>query len=75
MKGFFVSNGDGIDRHFTLKIGNDTRLAAEHPVPANDTTIRDNLHIPILTGETIKMAGEVGGILDYYIWGVMEVKA
>jgi hypothetical protein len=75
MKGFFISNNSIADRYFTLKIGMDTRLAAEHPVPGKDTTIRDNLHIPITANEAIKIHGEVMDDMDYYIWGVLETSS
>jgi len=75
MKGFFVSNNNPDDKAFTLRIGDGTRLAANHPVKGNDTTIRDNLHIPLSAGSIINISGEVGNDLDYYIWGVMEVEA
>ena len=75
MKGFFVSNNNNEDKAFTLKIGENTRLASQHAVKANDTTIRDNLHIPLSAGSIISISGEVGNDLDYYIWGVMEVES
>ena len=73
MKGFFVSNNHSDEQHFTLKIGADTRLAANHAISANDTTIRDNLHIPIIAGDSIKLYGDTD--MDYYIWGIMETEA
>ncbi len=72
MKGFFVSNNNDEGRYFTLKIGTGTRLASEHVVPSKDTTLRDNLHIPIPVGEEITIQGEVENDLDYYIWGIVE---
>ncbi len=72
MKGFFVSNNNDEGRYFTLKIGTGTRLASEHVVPPKDTTLRDNLHIPITVGEEITIQGEVENDLDYYIWGIVE---
>ena len=73
MKGFAVSNNNAADKYFTLKIGTDTRLATEKVVPTKDTLIRGDLNIPVLTGKTIKITGEVATDMDYYIWGVNEV--
>lgn len=72
IKGFFVSNNNAEYKAFTMKIGNHTRLAANHPVRGNDTTIRDNLHIPLQSGAKIIVSSEIDEDMDYYIWGVME---
>ena len=71
IKGFWVSNANAADKHFTLKI-DDKRLAVQRPVPTKDTLIQDNLHIPVVATKTIKVTGEVATDMDYYLWGVLE---
>jgi hypothetical protein len=72
MKGFWISNANAVDKYAILKI-DDKRFVSSRPVPAKDTLIQDNLNIPITTGKTIKVTGEVATDMDYYIWGVEEV--
>ncbi len=72
MKGFLVSNANAADKYFTMKI-DDKRIAVTRAVPLKDTLIQDNLNIPVTTGKTIKMTGEVATDMDYYIWGISEV--
>ncbi len=72
IKGIWISNSNGADKTATLKI-DDKRFIPACPVPTKDTLIQDNLNIPVMTGKTIKVAGEVADDMDYYIWGVQEV--
>jgi hypothetical protein len=72
MKGFWISNSNAADKYAILKI-DDKKFAASIPVPTKDTLIQDNLNIPVTTGKTIKVTGEVNADMDYYIWGVNEV--
>lgn len=72
MKGFWISNSNADDKYAILKI-DDKRFVASRPVPTKDTLIQDNLNIPVTTGKTIKVTGEVDADMDYYIWGVSEV--
>jgi len=72
MKGFWISNSNAADKYAILKV-DDKRFVASRPVPAKDTLVQDNLNIPVATGKTIKVTGEVADDMDYYIWGVEEV--
>lgn len=74
IKGFWISNSNAADKKATLKI-DDKRFVATRPVPTLDTLVQDNLNIPVATGKTIKVTGEVATDMDYYIWGVNEVTA
>lgn len=72
IKGFWISNSNAADKTATLKI-DDKRFVPSTPIPTKDSLIQDNLHIPVVAGETIKVSGEVATDMDYYIWGVQEV--
>lgn len=72
MKGFFISNANAADKYFTFKV-NGIRLATTKAVPLKDSIVVDNLNLPVLTGQTIKITGEVAADMDYYVWGVEEV--
>jgi hypothetical protein len=72
MKGFCISNADSEGRTAELLIDDIRILPFVADIESGDALIRDNLHIPVLTGETIKAKGEVADDMDYYIWGVEE---
>jgi hypothetical protein len=72
MKGFWISNSNAADKKAYLKI-DDKRFVSGRTIPSLDTLIQDSLNIPIQTGKTIKVTGEVATDMDYYIWGVNEV--
>lgn len=74
IKGIWISNSDSANRTADLRI-DDKRFVPTCVVPASDTLVMDNLHIPVLAGKTIKVKGSVATYLDYYIWGVQEVTA
>jgi len=72
MKGFVVSNSNDAAKYAILKIDN-KRIVPSTPISAKEYIIQDNLHIPVTTGKTIKVTGEVADDMDYYIWGIQEV--
>lgn len=73
MKGFVISNANSEDKKAELLIDDKRILPYVKPIPAGDSLIRSDLNIPITTGKTIKIKGEVADDMDYYIWGVNEV--
>lgn len=72
VKGFWISNSNANDKSVILKI-DDKRFIPNTKVPYNNSFIQDNLHIPVVSGKTIKIIGEVDTDMDYYIWGINEV--
>jgi hypothetical protein len=72
IKGFWISNSSVLNKYAILKI-DDKRFVSNATVPAKDALIQDNLHIPVMAGKTIKVAGEIATDMDYYIWGIQEV--
>lgn len=72
IKGIWISNSNTNDMPTSVKI-DDKRLVPETLVPAKDTLLLDNLHIPVLASKTIKVKGGVATDMDYYIWGIQEV--
>ena len=72
IKGIWISNSNAANKTATVKI-DDKRLVPSTSIPARDTLLLDNLHIPVVAGKTIKVTGEVTTDMDYYIWGIPEV--
>lgn len=72
IKGFWISNSNAANKKATLKI-DDKRLVPNTAIPFGNALIQDNLHIPVSANKTIKVTGEVGLDMDYYIWGIQEV--
>lgn len=73
MKGFAISNANAADKKAELLIDNKRIKPYVLAIPTGDTLIRSDLNIPVVTTKTIKVKGEVGTDMDYYIWGVNEV--
>ncbi|MHC1683408.1 MAG: hypothetical protein AB6733_12070 [Clostridiaceae bacterium] len=73
IKGFVISNSNSADKKASLKIDDKRILPYVKAIPTGDSLIRSDLNIPVTTGKTIKLYGEVASDMDYYIWGVNEV--
>ncbi len=73
MKGFLISNSNAADKKAEILIDGKRILPYVKAIPTGDCLIRSDLNIPIATGKTIKVKGEVTSDMDYYIWGVNEV--
>ncbi len=73
MKGFCISNANAADKKAELLIDDKRILPYLKAIPTGDSLIRSDLNIPVTTGLTIKVKGEVADDMDYYIWGVNEV--
>jgi hypothetical protein len=72
VKGFWISNSNSASQTAILKF-DDKRMVPGTTIPTHDSLVQDNLHIPLLTGKTIKITGSVNTDMDYYIWGIQEV--
>jgi hypothetical protein len=72
MKGFWISNADSEGRKAEFLIDDKRLLPYVEDIESGDCIIRDQLCIPVTTGKTIKVKGEVADDMDYYIWGVEE---
>ena len=72
LKGIVISNANAADKYATVKI-DDKRIIASKPIPTKNSIVLTFDSLPVLTGKTIKVTGEVANDLDYYIWGVNEV--
>lgn len=73
MKGFCISNANVADKMAELLIDDKRILPYVTAIPTGDALIRSDLNIPVATGKTIKVKGEVADDMDYYIWGANEV--
>jgi hypothetical protein len=73
MRGFCISNANAADKKAELLIDDIRILPYSKAIPMGDALIRSDLNIPVTTGKTIKVKGEVIDDMDYYIWGVNEV--
>lgn len=73
VKGFCISNANAADKKAELLIDDKRILPYVKAIPTGDSLIRSDLNIPVTTGKTIKVKGEVASDMDYYIWGVNEV--
>ena len=73
MQGFCISNANAAAKKAELLIDDKRILPYVTAVPPGDALIRSGLNIPVTTGLTIKVKGEVADDMDYYIWGVNEV--
>jgi hypothetical protein len=73
MKGFIISNSNAADKKASLKIDGIRILPYVKAIPTGDSLIRSDLEIPVVSGKTLKLYGEVASDMDYYIWGVNEV--
>lgn len=74
IKGIWVSNSNSDYKTANIKIDN-KRFIPDTSIPAKNTLILDNLHIPIQAGKLVKGMAEVDEDLDYYIWGIKEVSS
>ncbi len=75
LKGIIISNANAADKYAIVKI-DDKRIVSSKPVPTkNSIVLNFEGGVPVLTGKTIKVTGEVATDMDYYIWGVNEVTA
>jgi hypothetical protein len=72
MKGFWISNADSEGRKAEFLIDDKRLLPYVEDIESGDCILRDQLCIPVTTGKTIKVKGEVADDMDYYIWGVEE---
>lgn len=75
MKGFCISNANSAGKKAELLIDDKRILPYVKAIPTGDSLIRSDLNIPVATGKTIKVKGEVASDMDYMIWGVNEVTA
>ncbi len=73
MRGFCISNANAADKKAELLIDDKRILPYSKAIPTGDSLIRSDLNVPVTTGKTIKVKGEVASDMDYYIWGVNEV--
>ncbi len=69
LQGFWVSNSNTDGQGITIKLS-DKRFVSGHMVPAKDTLLHNNLQIPLVAGDTIKITGAVADDLDYSLWGL-----
>ncbi len=74
LKGIVISNANAADKYAIVKI-DDKRIVSSKPVPTKNSIVLSFDSLPVLTGKTIKVTGEVATDMDYYIWGVNEVTA
>lgn len=72
IKGIIISNSNASNKYANVKVDG-IRIVPNTVVPANDSLVMDNLHIPVVATKTIKVTGEVASDMDYYIWGIEEV--
>ncbi|MCK9460651.1 MAG: hypothetical protein M0R80_13515 [Proteobacteria bacterium] len=73
MQGFCISNANASARKAELLVDDKRILPYLMTIPAGDVLIRTGLNMPVTTGLTIKVKGEVNSDMDYYIWGINEV--
>ena len=73
MMGFVISNANAAAKKAELLIDDMRILPYIKAIGSGDAIVEKGLNIPVLTGKTIKVKGEVASDMDYYIWGVNEV--
>lgn len=74
VKGIWISNSNADYKTASIKIDG-KRFIPDTPIPAKNSLILDNLHIPIKPNIVVKGIAEVNEDLDYYIWGIKEVNS
>ncbi|UZQ50611.1 hypothetical protein [Clostridium kluyveri] len=72
MKGFIISNANTADKKAELLVNNIRILPFVKAIPTGDC-LKVPMDMPVLSGQTIKLKGEIETDMDYYIWGVNEV--
>ena len=73
IKGFIISNANAADKMAEVLVDDIRIFPYVKDVPTGDSLVVNDLNIPVLTTETIKVKGEVASDMDYYIWGVQEL--
>ena len=68
--GISVSNANAAAKKAEILIDDIRILPYVIGIPIGDSLILKDLNLPVTTGVTIKLKGEVANDMDYYIWGV-----